>query len=274
MPKTSILISISFIIGIFCIRYIQSFDRHEKEPFWHMFAVTCWGGVSSVILSFMLYAASHYLGIKEFHNSFGALFVIGPVEELSKLVALGACYFIISKQMNEPVDGIIYMACVALGFSLIENYLYATQGVGNEYLLLLRVLICTPMHISFSVFMGLAFYICLQNRNSFPLLIYAFIYASLVHGLYDLVIFNGLFLLALMFIYKVTYTSALSFLGYAVAKSPFRKTLSQFIIEYTDAGPEEGLECLHCGSKEEKLTYKWDKLALQKCDHCDMYVAT
>lgn len=274
MINPLILIIISFGIGLFCIKYIRSLDKYEKEPFWHMFAVTCWGGGCSVVISLIIYTILHNFGIRELHNTFGALIVIGPVEELSKFLGFLACYFIIKKQLNEPVDGIIYMACVALGFSLIENFFYATGGINNGHLIFVRLLISTPMHISFSIFMGLTYYIYLQNKKAFLLILYAFTYASLAHGVYDLVLFNQYVLIVLMLVVQVSYSMSFSFLSYATAQSPFRKTLFQFITENENSVLEDGIECLNCGSKNQKLTYRWDDLKIQKCDVCDNYVTT
>ena len=56
--------------------------------------------------------------------------------------------------MDEPTDSLIYMACVALGFSLIENYFYAVRNPSTTPLIAIRLIICTPMHIAFSIFLG------------------------------------------------------------------------------------------------------------------------
>jgi hypothetical protein len=38
------LILISFVFGLMFIRYIRSYDVHEKEPVWKMLLATVWGG--------------------------------------------------------------------------------------------------------------------------------------------------------------------------------------------------------------------------------------
>jgi RsiW-degrading membrane proteinase PrsW (M82 family) len=59
-----------------------------------MFGVTLWGGVWSIVIALLLYRVFNILGVTELRNSIGAIFVIGPVEELAKLSALFSAYFI------------------------------------------------------------------------------------------------------------------------------------------------------------------------------------
>ena len=270
-----LIIALSFGLGLLCVHLIRSLDKHEKEPFAHLFAVACWGGLWANFICLWLYHLVYWAGLTNIENNWGALFVIGPVEELSKFLALLSSYFIFKKQLDEPLDGILYMACVALGFSLIENYTYALQTQTHvSYLLFARLAICTPVHISFSALIGLAFYICIRNPKAYGLLIAALVYASVVHGIYDLVIFNGwtIFILTLViwFALKMTY----AFLGYATAKSPFRTSLSIFIQTHTAPEKKAGLACLACGSTNPKQTSCLGKERIQKCDGCRCHVTT
>lgn len=269
--KEAVFVAISFLMGLLCIRQIRKYDKYEKEPFRTMLGVTVWGGIWSIVIATLAYEAIHYFGVGDLKNTLGALLVIGPVEEMAKLLALLSGYFIYRKQMNEPVDGMIYMACVALGFSLIENFFYALAPA-RGHLLFLRLFICTPMHICFSAFMGLSLYIYFKNRRAIGLLFIAIAMASISHGIYDLVIFNGLALIVLALVVKTIVSWTLDLLGYAVAHSPHRVSLKEFITQYPGPPLEEGIECLHCNSIDLKLTYYLDRLRIQKCDQCDHYV--
>lgn len=271
--KELVFIGLSFVMGAICIRYIQSYDKHEKESFLRMFAVVCWGGIWSMVIAWLLYAVVARLGATDLENAYGALFVIGPVEEMAKLLAFLSGYFIIRRDMNEPVDGIIYISCVALGFSLIENYFYA-MAPGSGHLLLFRLFISTPMHICFSAFMGLAAYIALKNKKAAGLLVFSFALAAISHGIYDLVIFNGWALLLLLAVMRGIYQWTMALLSYATANSPFRSSLKDFIENYENPVLQEGIECLNCGSRNSKMTYAWGKIYIQKCDGCDHYVTT
>lgn len=271
--KVWIFIAISFVLGLLCIRHIRGYDKHEQEPFLKMFGVTLWGGVWSVAISLLLYAVLARLGLRDLRNSFGALLVVGPVEEFAKLFAMASAYFIYSKELDEPVDGMIYMACVALGFSLIENFFYALRPNAG-HLLFVRILICTPMHICFSAFMGLALYMWLKNKRAFGLLVISFVLASVSHGVYDLIVFSGMALFVLYLVVRTLYRWTMDLLSYAVAQSPLRVSLTDFVRQYPNPVEQEGLECLYCNSRNPKLTFSMGRFRLQKCDNCEHYVVT
>jgi RsiW-degrading membrane proteinase PrsW (M82 family) len=273
--KPYFFILASFIIGLLCVAYIRSKDRYEKEPFKYLLAVTVWGGIWSWAVSGILYNLLANWGVYDLRNAWGALLVIGPVEEASKLAALASAWLIIRNQLNEPVDGILYMACVALGFSLIENYYYAMDApAGAGRLFFARLLICTPSHINFSAFMGLAFYYLTVHRKAYALLPLSFAYASMVHGIYDMIIFNGYLILPLAVTIWLAYKGAVALLGYATAKSQFRENLWTFIS--TDPTPYlmPGLTCPSCGSTADKTSYHLHSKTIQQCEQCQRHITT
>ena len=186
------LILLSFLIGILAVNYLRTYDIHEREPLFKMVLVTVWGGVFSIVLSIALYTSLQLIGIQGHHNVFGALLVIGPVEEAAKFIALLSCYLFIRHEINEPTDGLIYMSCVALGFSLIENYFYAITSQSSGFVFFIRLLTSTPGHILFSVFMGIAFYALVRLRTGVMLFLIAYAYAIITHGLYNSIVFHGL----------------------------------------------------------------------------------
>jgi RsiW-degrading membrane proteinase PrsW (M82 family) len=273
MQMPFILIIISFVLGLFVLEYIRSFDLHEKEPLKKMVLVMVWGGFVSIGICSILYGWVHSFGIKELKNAFGAMFIIGPVEEAAKFIALASSYIFIRKDLNEPTDGLIYMSCVAVGFSLIENYFYATHTPNSGYLLFLRLLICTPGHILFSAFMGIAFYHLFRLKTGVILFVISYLYACLAHGIWDTIAFYGWTIIFLYFIVKVTYGWTLNILSYTTAKSPFRKTLKEFVETCERPVESKGIECLNCGSQNDKITYTMKKIEFQKCDSCSFFIA-
>lgn len=274
MSTDYLLILISLVIGFFIIDYLRSFDLHEKESITKMVIVTIWGGIWSVVISIALYKLTHKFGFSKFDNIFGALFIIGPIEEFAKFVALLSAYFFIRNDLDEPTDGLLYMACVALGFSLIENYFYATRTPDSGYLIFIRVLISTPLHICSSIFMGLAFYVLVKFKRGVLLLLISFSYAILVHGLFDGIIFHSWLLIFLILVIKLSYHSALSLISYTTAKSPFRPKLHQFLKSIDKSSLEKGIECINCGNLDNKETTKIGKIKIQKCPDCGNFVAT
>jgi hypothetical protein len=65
----------------------------------------------------------------------------------------------------------------------------------------------------------------------------------------------------------------LSVLSYSTAKSPFRSDIKAFIGQCRTER-KTGLECLNCGSLNDKDTYAGKGFFVQKCDRCPNYITT
>lgn len=82
--------------------------------------------------------------------AFDAFIVAGLVEE-------GVKYFFVKRylyrrpEFDERMDGIVYAACVSLGFAFAENVLY---GYGDSAVLLFRAFTAVPMHASVTGILG------------------------------------------------------------------------------------------------------------------------
>lgn len=271
---SSILILVSFVFGLLCIRHLRSFDVHEQEPFGKMLAVTLWGGFVSIATSLFLYSMLKSNGISV-HGSFPVSYLyIGFVEELGKLIALVLCWPIIHEEMDEPTDGPIYMACVALGFSLIENYFYAAAQPSITLLIAIRLIICTPMHIAFSLFMGLAFFWAVRFKGGWALLLGAYVVASIYHALYDIFSSIPILLPGLYLILRSAYGWMYILLGYTAALSPFRQTLAEFIASFPSPAVEPGFQCMECANAAPKPTYEKGRILIQQCEQCGTYLCS
>ena len=265
--REPILVGISFLAGVWCIYRLRKYDLHEKEPWWKMALVTVWGGGWAYLLAVAGYVLLYHLGVKDGRDIQSAFLIIGPVEELAKLGAFWLSYFIFRQELNEPIDGMIYMACVALGFSLLENYQYATLP-DSGHLIVIRLLICTPMHLIFSVVMGLAAYLGLHEHNVKGLMFNSIIYAIIMHGLYDSVAFQDISMVPLFIFLGISYAWTKRLLRYVNAISPLKASLSDFIESYQKPGTASGIKCPNCGNLDDKKTYKLGKITLYRCGNC------
>ncbi len=117
-------------------------------------------------------------------------FIVGPIEELLKLLAVYS-YAYRRKEFDEPLDGVIFSATAALGFAAIENVVYLAQSDNNE-LLLLRGTLSNPGHALFSAMWGLGLSKAKAApnllRRRFWLVARGVILASLLHSLFDLLL--------------------------------------------------------------------------------------
>jgi hypothetical protein len=140
------------------------------------------------------------LGNNQLSHLLVLFFVVGPVEELAKLlVVYGYAYR--QPDFDEPLDGVIYSATAALGFAAAENIIYLTQN--SPLVLLLRGPLSNPGHALFSSLWGLA----LSRAKAAPnlarkrlrIIAAGWLLASLMHALFDtLVLFIAHFGLAFL----------------------------------------------------------------------------
>jgi RsiW-degrading membrane proteinase PrsW (M82 family) len=93
-----------------------------------------------------------------------------------------------NKELNEPVDGIIYGITLGLGFAALENLLWVSVfGYG---IALLRGVVTTLAHASFTGWLG--FYIAkyrFRGSKNVLILWLGFFVAWVSHGLYDFLLF-------------------------------------------------------------------------------------
>lgn len=174
------IISASVAPSIALMLYFYLKDRYEPEP------------IGMVIRSFIIGALLVFpvMVIQYAFQSEGLL--QGPIMEsflLSGFLEEFFKWFIVIYTVfhhvtfNEHYDGIVYTTAVSLGFACVENIFYL-HAYGIHYALL-RALLPVSSHGLFGVIMG--YYIgkakFSENRKGYLLL--AFLFAGLLHGLYD-----------------------------------------------------------------------------------------
>ena len=266
---------LSAIIGLIIIAWIHSFDIYEKETFIAMFWAFLAGGITSVLTALGIYEFLRLFGLDDasLSTTLGSFLVIGPVEEFAKLLGLIVVYNLIRKQFNELTDGVIYMACVALGFSIIENYFYANAQENSQYLLFYRAFISTPAHISFSVIIGYAWYRYKRENKPFGTVILALVVASILHGVFDALAFSPWFNFLLLFYLYFIIIQTLRVVQYTNVVSPFRPAF-EALFENSAGETAKGIECPNCGSVDPKELYRNKYFTACRCDGCGYHIAS
>src|SRR5262245_13001073 len=139
-------------------------------------------------------------------------FVIGPVEELLKLLVV-YFYAYRRKEFDEPLDGVIFSATAALGFAAIENVIYLARN--DPTLVLLRGPLSNPGHALFSALWGLSLSKAKAAPNLLreraPIVARGFLLASLLHSLFDLLLLAADRLSAVFFALLIAVMVALFF---------------------------------------------------------------
>lgn len=275
MPFLHLSVLISAMIGLIIIAWIRSFDIYEKETFAAMLWAFLAGGLTSVLVALVFYEFLRLFGLDDaaISTTLGSFLVIGPVEEFAKLVGLAVAYSLIRKKFNELTDGIIYMSCVALGFSIIENYFYANAGDNSQYLLVFRAFISTPAHISFSVIIGYAWYRYKRENKPFSTVILALVFASVLHGIFDALAFSPwLNFLLLLYLYLII-RQTLRIVQYTNVVSPFRPGFAT-LLDSSAGEATEGIECPNCGSVAPKELFRNKYFTSSRCDSCGYHIAS
>ena len=151
------------------------------------------------------------------------LFVVGPVEELSKFAAVRLGPYR-SLYFDEPRDGLVYAVAASLGFASLENLVYILS-FGPE-VMVLRAPVSTLAHVIFGSFWGIGLGIQVQKytRGRSFLLVGGLAVAAVVHGIFNILLLTlptwGLLLILLMTALGLWWT--LSRFRWAQRVSPFR----------------------------------------------------
>lgn len=121
--------------------------------------------------------------------------VIALTEETLKYLVVRAIAFP-SKEIDEPMDLMVYMVVTALGFAAVENFLYLFSPI--DHLTVAAVVEQTAL-VSFIRFIGATFLhtlcsalvgyflirACLRGKRVLPMAMIGIGAATLLHGLYD-----------------------------------------------------------------------------------------
>jgi RsiW-degrading membrane proteinase PrsW (M82 family) len=259
-----IIITLVLISGVFYISKIRSYDQYDPEPIWKLVIATSIGGAISVLLALTLYDHLPQLG-----GVLQMFLIVGPVEELSKFIAFLAVLYLLKRKVIESQDGIIYMACAALGFSLIENVFYTVDS--GFFTLALRTVVCVVGHMAFSVYMGLAYYIHVKKQRNYLGLLMALLISSAAHGLYNsLIIASGSsFAVFPVWIGLVGYQ--LLVVRFSLSKSEFRNDFSHFL--FTTEAQMVSTTCIHCKHSITNNLHTYKGIEIVNCSNCDASVS-
>lgn len=130
--QRALLLSPIVLSVVFWAAYHYHKDRHLPEPPLNL--LLCFGlGLLAAGISKLMYIGLEPLGLRfdavalADTNPVGlllfAVFAIGPIEELAKLLPFVIVVMRL-KAFDEPLDGIIYASFIGLGYATAENFHY------------------------------------------------------------------------------------------------------------------------------------------------------
>lgn len=183
---------LGFAPGLFWLWYFRRKDDLEPEPRLMLLRVFALGCLAAglILATRPLYAAIIPDGPHWWSLTVDAFVVTAAFEEGAKLLALllGA-YF--HRELDEPLDGIIYGIAAALGFASVENVLYVVAydspriGVMRGFTAVLGHVACTGM---MGYFVGRAKFALAGRRPR--LFAFGLLAAVACHGAYDFFLFQ------------------------------------------------------------------------------------
>jgi RsiW-degrading membrane proteinase PrsW (M82 family) len=183
-----------FASGLFWMHYVQSKDRHQPEP--RRLLLAAFGlGLLACVLSILCLSGLDALGMPDVKlgerpwTAFYCFGIVGPLEEGTKVLV--ACLIVFRwREYDEPLDGFVYAAAIALGFAGMEN-LFDSSDLGWQRQL--AHTIALPItHVLFSAIWGFGLghaRFCVVHPVHRKLWqIGSVVLSMFVHGLYDFLI--------------------------------------------------------------------------------------
>ncbi len=138
------------------------FDRYEKEPLGLLTAAFLWGAVPAIIFSIIvelvLDIPISYFVEPVTASLIGAAVVAPVAEEIFKGLALLLLLLLFRKEIDSPLDGIIYGGLVGFGFAAVENVFYfagALIASGPAMFVLLVIFRAFIFGLNHALFTGL-----------------------------------------------------------------------------------------------------------------------
>ncbi len=120
------LLGVILASALFWFQYVDLKDRRRPEPRWRLIfafvlGMVAWG---ASVLTFMVLGKLGLPDIRMGERVWTAVFcfgIVGPLEEGTKALV---AYLIVFrwKEFDEPIDGFVYAAAIALGFASLENF--------------------------------------------------------------------------------------------------------------------------------------------------------
>ncbi len=152
------------------------FDRYEKEPLPLLIAAFLWGGIPSIILAliFQILLDVPIVAISPnaiTYDLLGGSLIAPLTEEGFKGLALLILLFLFRREIDSPMDGLIYGGLVGFGFAAVENVFYfiSAYSAGSiadvVALSVLRAGVFGLNHAMYTGFTGLGVALALEMKN-------------------------------------------------------------------------------------------------------------
>jgi RsiW-degrading membrane proteinase PrsW (M82 family) len=239
VPLVIVLIGISWI------------DRWEPEPKGALVFAFLWGAAASVAIALLfdlgVQLIAAVIGAGDgFWTLFLSLVVQAPiVEEVGKGFGLLLLFWVIRRQFDGPVDGIVYGAMIAVGFAFTENIQYFGLALGEAQapgdvgeIFVMRGLMSPFAHVMFTACIGIVMGFASRRTSPFGMvgwLLLGLVPAILLHAFWNgsalfVTNFTGYYFVVQVPLFVIGF-----FIVYFLRKQE-RDLTRRHLQEYSDAG--------------------------------------
>jgi RsiW-degrading membrane proteinase PrsW (M82 family) len=122
-------LGLSTLLLVAVVAAVWWFDRYDREPLHLVAGVFVWGALAAPVFSVVGCSAVGF-GLDLGHLALAGW--IGPlVEELAKATGI-LLVVLLSREFDNPTDGLVYGTACGLGFAVTENLCYTVSVVGDS----------------------------------------------------------------------------------------------------------------------------------------------
>jgi RsiW-degrading membrane proteinase PrsW (M82 family) len=199
----------AFIILAMWFVFFYKLDLFEKEKInLLIFTVLFSAAITNLCLLAYAYVDTHLMfdiNGDPLNDLMYSIFVIGLIEEITKLIPFLVVFLIFRKEFNEPFDYILFMVMSALGFAFEENMMYFDAGSTHTFSA--RAIYSSIGHMFFSatiaygIILGIYKY---SNWKKVPVIPIFFGLSITGHGLFDYLLFHNHHYLFVFFFLLIT----------------------------------------------------------------------
>jgi RsiW-degrading membrane proteinase PrsW (M82 family) len=124
-----LILILSFIPMLVYTAILWWFDRYEKEPLGLLVVAFLWGAIPSIFLALIMQLLLDIPIVaisanQLMYNLLGASVIAPLTEEGVKAASLLILVLFLRREIDSPVDGLIYGGIVGFGFAAVENVFY------------------------------------------------------------------------------------------------------------------------------------------------------
>ena len=200
IPALLVVTVIAFVPTLIYVGLLWWLDRHEKEPLGLLLTTFLWGAVPSIALALIMQVVLDIplTVVRDVHQLtyelVGASFIAPLTEEAVKALGLLGLFLLWRRELDSPLDGLIYGGLVGFGFAAIENVsyflgAYAQEGYhGVLWLALMRAGVFGLNHAMYTGFTGLGVALAVEWRSKVPAwipVVAGFVLAVFAHALHN-----------------------------------------------------------------------------------------